>query len=224
MKTEIYDKENLKYIVRYPYGFENTKTYPVIFFMHGAGGRGNDINVLLENPYFTLTEKHKNFPFITVAPLCSENTWFDLWNDIKKLVKTTYNMPYTDKKRLYAMGASMGGYATWQIAMSMPEYFAAIAPVCGGGMYWNAGRLINVPVWAFHGGKDGCVLPRESEIMVEKVNSNGGNAKLTVYPENDHNAWTDTYSNIEVFNWLLSNENKNVKINKDIYDNVENYG
>ena len=105
------------------------------------------------------------------------------------------------------MGASMGGYAVWQLAMSMPEHFAAIVPICGGGMYWNAGRLANLPIWAFHGGKDKYVLPEESQKMVDAVNENGGRAKLTVYPENAHDAWSDTYKNKQVFLWLLENTN-----------------
>ena len=75
------------------------------------------------------------------------------------------------------MGASMGGYGTWQLAMSMPKFFAAIVPICGGGMYWNAGRLINTPIWAFHGAKDPTVLCVESEKMVNHVNALGGKAK-----------------------------------------------
>ena len=32
--------------------------------------------------------------------------------------------PDIDEKRVYLMGASMGGYGTWQLAMSMPDTFA----------------------------------------------------------------------------------------------------
>jgi hypothetical protein len=40
--------------------------------------------------------------------------------------------------------------------------------------------------------------------MVEAVNRHGGNAKLTVYPDTKHDAWTATYQNREVFEWLLN--------------------
>ena len=118
----------------------------------------------------------------------------------------------------------MGGYATWQIGMSMPEIFAAIVPICGGGMYWNAARLINVPAWAFHGKKDVSVFVEESEKMVNAVNKHGGNAKLTIYPENGHDAWSDTYNNPEVFQWLLSNENSNGEEVVDIYNDSKLHG
>ena len=224
MEMKEYTNFGLRYIVRYPKGFTKSKQYPAIFCLHGAGGRGNNIDLLITNPFFKETEKLTDFPFVLVAPLCTENTWFDLFPNLKDLVRHTAALPFVDEKRLYMMGASMGGYATWQLAMSMPEYFAAIAPVCGGGMYWNAARLLNVPVWAFHGGKDPVVFHEESEKMVAAVNVAGGNARLTIYPENEHNAWTDTYKNPELFRWFLSNENQNATALTDKYTDVEIYG
>ena len=60
--------------------------------------------------------------------------------------------------------------------------------------------------------------------MVAAVNAAGGNARLTVYPENEHNAWTDTYRNPELFRWFLSNENQNATVLTDKYTDVEIYG
>jgi predicted peptidase len=118
----------------------------------------------------------------------------------------------------------MGGYGIWQLAMSMPKFFAAIVPICGGGMYWNAARLVNVPVWAHHGEIDHVVKVEESVKMVEAVNKQGGNAKLTIYPDTDHNSWTPTFSNPEVFDWLLSKTNTNSKELKEAYVGQELFG
>ncbi|MBQ3125597.1 MAG: prolyl oligopeptidase family serine peptidase [Clostridia bacterium] len=214
----------LRYIIKYPDGFSEEKKHPVLFFLHGAGTRGTDISKLTGNPFFGIIEQHENFPFICVAPQCSENTWFDLWEQLKKLVVEISQFPYVDRERIYVMGASMGGYATWQLAMSMPEYFAAIVPICGGGMYWNAARLVDVPVWAFHGGKDMTVRAEESVKMVDAVNRHGGSAKLTLYPENGHNAWSDTYANMEVFSWLLHQKRKSKPEYTDQYKNSGVYG
>ena len=213
----------LRYVIRYPEDFSENKKYPVIIFLHGAGTRGDDISKLVSNPFFALTEKHKKFPFVCVAPLCSENTWCDMWEHLEKFVMEIVRLPFVNQKCIYLMGASMGGYATWQLAMSMPEYFAAIVPICGG-MYWNAGRLINVPVWAFHGAKDTTVLLEESVKMVEAVKNHDGDAKITVYPETGHDAWSDTYSNPEVFSWLLQHQNKNNNDCCDGYNNPDIYG
>ncbi len=140
------------------------------------------------------------------------------------MVRFIASQPYADRKRIYMMGSSMGGYATWQLAMSMPEYFAAIVPICGGGMYWEAERLTNVPVWAFHGGKDTVVFPEESQKMVDAVNQYGGNAKLTIYSENGHDAWTDTFSNPEVYRWFLSHEKESEAPLSDNLRDPEKFG
>ena len=117
----------------------------------------------------------------------------------------------------------MGGYGTWQLAMSRPELFSAIAPICGGGMYWNTARLKNTPVWAFHGDSDGTVLPEESKKMVEKVNANGGSARLTIYEKTSHNAWDPTFRNPEVWEWMLSQKNHYTATRTE-YNDTKTYG
>ncbi len=211
--TYLFNFQGLQYLIRYPADYKEGGKYPVIIFLHGAGTRGTDINALINNAYFKITEKHEDFPFITVAPQCSADFWFDVFERLKGLVGKIVNEPFTDRERVYLMGASMGGYATWQLAMSLPEYFAAIVPICGGGVYWNAARLLHVPVWAFHGENDTAVFTEESIKMVNAVKARGGNARLTIYPNTGHDAWSATYANREVFQWLLSH--------KKTYDGTE---
>ena len=216
--------QGLSYLVRYPEGFDPTRPCPTLLFLHGAGTRGRDMQLLRNNPFFQEIEKLGDFPFLVVAPLCHESTWFEVWERLMALARNTAGLPFVDSSRLYLMGASMGGYGTWQLAMSLPEYFAAIVPICGGGMFWNALRLVNVPVWAFHGALDPVIPVAESQKMVDAVNTAGGSAKLTIYPKNEHNAWSDTYSNPEVFRWLLSHRNENTTDIKDPYHNITQHG
>ncbi len=203
--------ENLAYLVKYPRGYESGKRYPVILFLHGAGTRGEDINILKNNMFMGIPEKHEHFPFVIVAPHCKgeHETWFDYFETLKRFTAHILSESYTDATRLYLMGNSMGGYGTWALGMAMPEVFAAAVPICGGGMYWNAAQLKNVPVWAFHGTLDDVVNVDESIKMVNAVNKAGGNAKLTVYTECYHDSWTNAFHDPELFRWLLKNENKN---------------
>ncbi|MBE6553195.1 MAG: phospholipase [Ruminococcaceae bacterium] len=196
--------EGLQYLVRYPAGYEKGNRYPVILFLHGAGTRGNDIGVLEQNAFFVVTDEHAEFPFISVAPHCASGTWFDCFERLQAFVRMIADAAFTDRDRLYLVGNSMGGYGAWQLAMSMPTYFAAVVPICGGGMYWNTGTLTELPIWAFHGEDDHVVFAEESKKMVNGVNQKGGHARLTIYPDTKHNAWTPTYRNYEVFRWLLS--------------------
>ncbi len=226
MTTEVYIKvENMEistykklgYVTRYPENFDENKKYPLVFYIHGAGGRGKDISLISNHACFSDTEPYlKNA--LTVAPQCYADTWFDIFEQLIDFIESRIDLPYVEKERVYLVGASMGGYTTWQLAMSRPELFAGILPICGGGMYWNAARLKNTAVWAFHGEIDSVVKVEESRKMVEKINAAGGNARLTVYPDTDHNSWTPTLTNYEVFEWLLAQRNHYIEIRTEFND------
>ena len=96
----------------------------------------------------------------------------------------------------------MGGYGTWFLAMAAPELFAAIAPCCGGGMPWNA-EVLTMPVWAFHGALDDVVPLTETVDMVKAIQRAGGNARLTVFGDCGHDAWTYAYDET-LLQWLLA--------------------
>ncbi len=97
----------------------------------------------------------------------------------------------------------MGGFASWRLASYAPQRLAAIAPICGGGEKHWAKRFPHLPVWAFHGAKDPGVPVHRSQEMVDELVKRGGNPKLTIYPEAEHNSWTQTYANPELYEWLL---------------------
>jgi predicted peptidase len=89
------------------------------------------------------------------------------------------------------------------LCTSTPHRFAAIAPICGGGeTYWTR-RFPHLPVWAFHGAKDTGVPPGRSLAMVDALKKAGGKPKLTVYPDAEHDSWTETYNNPKFYEWLL---------------------
>jgi len=207
-----FDKfETLDYLIHYPADYKKGERYPVLLQLHGAGTRGITLAEYAQSKSFSDMIKASNDALIIVAPHCTADSWFDKFETLIRFANWLSTAPFTDTERLYLMGGSMGGYAAWQLAMSQPQQFAAMIPICGGGMYWNASRLVNVPVWAFHGAKDTTVFPEESKKMVEKLQRKGAEAKLTIYPENAHDAWNDTFANPEVFAWLLSHKKQNTR-------------
>jgi predicted peptidase len=108
-----------------------------------------------------------------------------------------------DEDRIYLTGLSMGGYATWAWATLQPGRFAAIAPIAGGWAPEDACKLKELPIWAFHGAKDSVVPVGPHQQMIDAINACGGDAKFTVYPDADHDSWTATYANPELFEWFL---------------------
>jgi predicted peptidase len=108
-----------------------------------------------------------------------------------------------DPDRTYLTGLSMGGYGTWSLAMTYPARFAAIAPICGGGIADWVSVLKDVAVWAFHGADDPLVPLDQGQRMVDALRACGGNVTFTVYPGVEHDSWTQTYENPELYDWLL---------------------
>ncbi|MDQ1316890.1 MAG: hypothetical protein QG588_539, partial [Candidatus Poribacteria bacterium] len=153
-----------------------------------------------------IVEQKDDFPFIAVSPQCSANSW---WTSEQELIALNALLNKivvkyaVDRNRIYLTGLSMGGYGTWALAMKYPKRFAAIVPICGGGDPKNISAIKNIPTWVFHGAKDSVVKLEESEKMVNALKECGGNVQFTVYPEADHDSWTATYDNPELYKWLL---------------------
>lgn len=219
---EILRHGELDYAIRYPKDFRQEEKYPLVIYLHGAGGRGRDISAIANHGFFGETEQFLN-EAISVVPQCYADSWFDIFEQLQNFVAAQIARDCVDPARVYVVGASMGGYTTWQLAMSRPEWFAAIIPICGGGMYWNAARLKNMGVWAFHGKDDQTVLCEESIKMVDAINKRGGRARLTVYENTAHNAWTPTFQNPEVWQWLLAQTNRHQQVRTEFND-VKTYG
>ena len=200
-----------QYLVFLPegYGKKNIR-WPMILFLTGGGMRGNDIELVKRAGIPMIVKNDKEFPFVVISPQCAmgEDWSDDILMNLLDEVVAKYDV---DTERIYLTGLSMGGYGTWYLAQKYPKRFAAIAPVCGGGCPQLACNLKDIPVWAFHGAKDVAVRLDESKRMVDAVNKCGGDAKLTIYPEAGHDAWTETYNNKQLYDWFLSHSKKREK-------------
>ncbi len=222
MTKEILKHHELDYVIRHPENFDPAKKYPLVIYLHGAGGRGREIQKIYDHHFFRETEEILT-DVVSVAPQCYSDTWFNIFEQLQQFIEDMIHMDYIDTTRVYMLGASMGGYGTWQMAMARPEWFAAIVPICGGGMYWNTKRLKNMGVWAFHGAQDDAVLCVESIKMVNGVNKNGGKAKLTVYEDMGHKVWNPTFRNREMWAWMFSHTNAYEDVRSEL-NSVEQYG
>lgn len=223
MTEKFFNTASLPCLLTFPEAYEEGRRYPVLFFLHGAGTRGTDPELLKQNDFYRGIEEIKDFPFITAAPHCAADSWFDIFEKVIGLARAVAKADFAEPGQFYGIGASMGGYGIWQLAMSCPELFAAIVPISGGGMYWNAARLQYVAVWAFHGAEDQRVLSRESVKMVEELCRAGGEARLTLYPNCRHNAWSTVYRNKEVYQWLLMHRGSRAAISSRKLD-VQQFG
>jgi predicted peptidase len=213
LDTTIQETVSMRYLLFLPEGYDpaGEKKWPLMIFLHGAGERGDSLERVTRHGPPKRVQTHRNFPFVLVSPQCPEGERWEV-RHLEALLESVLKEQAVDPKRVYLTGLSMGGYGTWAWASAHPERFAAIAPICGGGepiRVWLSGgarreALARLPVWAFHGAKDSVVPLAESERMVDAFKRVGNQtARLTVYPEADHDSWTVTYDNPELYDWFL---------------------
>ncbi len=181
------------------------KGFPLLVFLHGAGERGNPEAVKVHGPpKLVETEAGKTWPFITLSPSCPADGYWSPDQILLAIDKVIAEQP-VDTDRVYVTGLSMGGYATWMLLDRAGERFAAAAPLCGGCDPAKACKMIDKPIWVFHGDSDGAVPFDRSVKMVEAIKKRGGEKiRFTAYPGYGHDCWTETYNNPELYRWFLS--------------------
>jgi predicted peptidase len=194
----------IHYLMFFPKSYsEHGEPVPLIIFLHGSGERGSDLNKVKAWGPPAIVEKNADFPFMLVSPQVPENEWWHA-DELKGMIDEVLSKYNVDRHRVYLTGLSMGGFGTWDLAINYPEYFAAIAPICGGGIPLLARKLKGIPTWAFHGKKDPNVPEHYSADMVEALKAAGGNVKYTVLPEGEHvDAWVYAYDKSGLFDWFL---------------------
>ncbi len=202
----------LNYLLYLPddYELQPESVWPLLIYLHGAGKRGDDLEILIQKVPIPLGAPGKpQPPLIVLAPQCPLNTFWDFEFDaLTALLQAVTGEYRVDQKRIYLTGISMGGFATWQLAEANPDWFAAIAPVCGGylkkiGFPERLKALSQMPAWVFHGALDDKIPLKMAEEMVNELRCYNDQVRFTIFPDLGHNIGKTVYDNPEFYEWLL---------------------
>jgi predicted peptidase len=145
------------YLLYLPKDYEKQASWPLVMFLHGAGERGDDLELVKVHGPPKLIKQGKEFPFIVISPQCPKDKWWEPV-ELTALLDDVIKKHKVDQDRIYITGLSMGGFGTWRLAAFIPKRIAAIAPICGGGDAISVRAIKHIPTWAFHGAKDEVVL------------------------------------------------------------------
>ena len=186
----------------------------MILFLHGAGERGANLNLVKVHGPPKIVQQQPDFPFIVVSPQCPSGLW---WTNsvqldaLNELLDAVIAECAVDVERVYLTGLSMGGYGAWHYALSKPSRFAAIVPIAGGYEHGsdevpdNICDLEDLPIWVFHGAEDDVVLPRQSEVLVNALRACPSEVRFTLYSGATHDeSWKLAYADPELYEWLLA--------------------
>lgn len=224
--------DTLPYRILYPENFDESRQYPYLLFLHGAGERGRDNLAQLTHGsrLFAGEEFRADYPAIVVFPQCpSDSYWanvtverdtmpfeFDFQTGgaptmamrlLLELVEEQITKPYIDQKRLYVGGLSMGGMGTFELLRRKPETFAAAIAICGGDHPDNAKKYAGTTsLWLFHGEDDNVVPVEYSRQMAAALEALGADMRFTIYPGVKHDSWNNAFKEPELASWLFSKE------------------
>ncbi len=197
----------LNYIAAEPADRQPTEKLPMIIYLHGAGKRIDDIDVLKAYKGF-IPMLDEGLPVRAVV-LCPQITnghyvWNHLIEPLMELIRTIAARYDADPDRISIMGQSMGGYGTWEAILTYPAFFSAAAPMCGGGISWRAPALIKLPIRAFHGDSDEIVPYSTTIEMVDAVNRHGGCAECLILHGMGHAICDFVIRETNLLAWMIA--------------------
>ena len=199
-----------------PAGYNRGQKYPLVMWLHGAGGAGTDNRRQIAEDQIPGTHawttsanqaKHPSFVLVPQSP----GVWIEdlaRFGDETRLaiaVLESVKMEFSiDPARVYVTGQSNGGYGAWNAITFRPDLFAAAIPLCGGGDLRRASTLVAIPIWAFHGDKDSVIPVSGSRDMIAAITKAGGHPKYTEYKGADHDIWTRVFKEPGLVEWLFA--------------------
>jgi predicted peptidase len=219
--------DKIGYQLLKPVDMKQGKKYPLVLFMHGAGERGSDNQAQMTHGsrMFTNPVNLQKYPCFVLFPQCQSDKYWTFDQRPEKLSEEIFtatpdlsssiamvkelvdwyvaNLP-VDTKRIYVIGLSMGGMATFDLACRYPDMFAAAVPICGG---INTSRLTSaagkVSFRIFHGDADKVVpveLSRNAYTTLKKLDAD---VEYVEFPGAGHDSWTPAFNRIDFMEWIF---------------------
>lgn len=198
------------------------KESAVVLFLHGAGERGDNNSAQLFHGAREMCEfcTKNNLNVLALFPQCpAEHQWVNTpWGDPEHtmpeesedmrlamaMLDQELEKTGSDRKKVYVMGISMGGYGTWDAISRYPEKFAAAFPVCGGVDVKQVENLKKVPLLIYHGEVDSVVMPKRSRDAVAALKAAGCTTfRYVEVPGCDHNSWGPAFAEEANWKWLF---------------------
>ena len=235
-------ESSIDYRLFVPENYDSTLKYPLIVLFMGANYTDDEYFANWDNaaPMLSFADSlnQKNNPCFILVPGLPQSgaPWWDPTVDLptRAIFNSTIEKYSLDENRYYITGFSLGGIQTFFGLEYNIGLFAAAIPMCSEYGYPQApvSKFKDVPVWNFHGQKDGTVdIENSRATMEEYENLNSkviytnskyrqeinlsddqiknhilahSNPFYTEYPEGGHDVWTEAYNTPLLQQWLFS--------------------
>lgn len=207
---------------------ESSGKAPLVVYLHGSGGLGDDnlkqmgLGNIFGTRVWALPENQKRFPCYILVPQ-TDRGWIRYDPELfakgeakmmaglgegnrlaLQIIDALRKEFAIDDRRIYVTGQSMGGAGVWNMTAHRQKFFAAAVPCCGSESLDDAAQSADTPVWAFHGGNDQTVPVAASRDRIAVLRKAGAHPIYTEYAGVDHNSWQWAYTEPALVDWLFA--------------------
>ncbi len=166
---------------------EGSDKLPLVVYLHGSGGLGDDNIRQIEGGnifgthVWALDDNQSRLPAFVIAPQTHVSQgWGQEGMEIAiELTQALIRDLPIDPARIYLTGQSMGGMGTWNMLAAHPQFFAAAVIVCGGGDPGQASLIRGTPIWIFHGTRDKAIRVESARLIAQALTKEGNKPKYT---------------------------------------------
>lgn len=225
----------LPYRMLTPNNVEDGKTYPLVVFLHGSGERGNDNEKQLSHgaSIFSNPANADKFPAFVVFPQCKDRAWTGRIDErtfmpgaaippespsetaVMDLVSELVQNNPIDTNRIYIVGISMGGIATYDLVCRYPETFAAAVPICGAVNPERLKDAKDVSFLIFHGEEDDEVPSICGREAYKVLSSAGANVDYIEFAGIGHECWSSAFNYPTLLPWLFAQRKDALQMTAD---------
>lgn len=218
------DGTELNYRLLRPSESTKGQKFPLILFLHGLGERGIDNESQLKwgGQMFLNPVNIEKYPAYVLCPQCPETAFWaykdipasftDLkaeevmpapFKAVKEMIDTYLDCPNIDRSRVYIIGLSMGGMATYDMVIRFPEIFAAAIPICGSVDPQRLAGIEGVSFRIFHGDADTVVPVECSRKAYRALKEAGAEVEYIEFPGCTHGSWNPAFNRDDFMEWLF---------------------
>jgi len=203
----------------------DSERLPMIVWLHGHGQYELTVHnrgqlAYIQNLVLDDLEHPDKYPFFILAVQCPEDLQWtsstsapndasvqDPADAVITIVESLLRELPIDSHRIYLVGISSGGSATWEMVQRRPDLFAAAAPLACVPRAFDAkdlGRMAIVPIWSFRSLADKVPPMSVAQSTVNQLRSINGKCVLTEVDTGTHDCWTTAFLDYNLLDWLLS--------------------
>ena len=203
----------LKFPKTYQPNVNDGKKYPLVLMLHGRGERGpiydNEWSLKWGGQEQRDAVDNGKLDAFILYPQSESGFWStSSFQVISEFIEYCAVNAKVDRDRLVVHGLSAGGQASWEL-ISQPQYaklFAAAIPMSAASPIYgetsDIASYVYLDLWLSQGDMDTNPTPFTSNNLVNKIRSQGGEIRYTLYENTGHNTWNKMYREPDFFPFI----------------------